>query len=57
MKAPEITRTRIYLETMAEVLPKAGSKMILDDSVRGMLPVLPLQMGSQTGTGKAMEIR
>jgi membrane protease subunit HflK len=57
LKAPEITRARIYLETMAEVLPKAGSKMILDDSLRSLLPVLPLQMGSQSGNGKALEIR
>jgi membrane protease subunit HflK len=57
LKAPEITRARIYLETMAEVLPKAGSKMILDDSLRSLLPVLPLQMGSQSGNAKALEIR
>lgn len=57
LKAPEITRTRIYLETMAEVLPKAGSKMIIDDSLSSLLPVLPLQMGSHSATGKAMEIR
>ena len=57
LKAPEITRARIYLETMAEVLPKAGSKMILDDSLRSLLPLLPLQMGSQSGNGKPLEIR
>jgi len=30
VKAPEVTRTRIYLETMAEVLPKLGNKIITD---------------------------
>ena len=29
-KAPEVTRTRLYLETLAEVLPKTGRKLIVD---------------------------
>ena len=41
-KAPEITRTRLYLETMGEVLPKMGPMMIIDDSMRQLLPILPL---------------
>jgi membrane protease subunit HflK len=41
-KAPEITRTRLYLETMGEVIPQMGPKIIIDDSVRQMLPILPL---------------
>jgi membrane protease subunit HflK len=41
-KAPEITRTRLYLETMGEVIPQMGQKIIIDDSVRQMLPILPL---------------
>jgi membrane protease subunit HflK len=44
-KAPEITRTRLYLETMADVLPQVGNKIIIDDSMRQLLPILPL--GSQ----------
>jgi hypothetical protein len=31
--------------------------MIIDDSLSSLLPVLPLQMGSHSATGKAMEIR
>src|SRR6185295_10768416 len=42
IKSPEITRTRIYLETMAEVLPQAGQKFIVDESLRQPLPILPL---------------
>jgi membrane protease subunit HflK len=41
-KAPEVTRTRIYLETMAEVVPKTGRRVVVDDKVRGMLPLLNL---------------
>lgn len=42
LKAPEITRTRLYLETMGEILPGSGQKIIVDDSLRQLLPILPL---------------
>jgi modulator of FtsH protease HflK len=42
VKAPDITRTRLYLETMEDVLPETGPKIIVDDSLRQLLPVLPL---------------
>ena len=42
IKAPEITRTRLYLETMGDVLPAVGEKIIIDDSMKNMLPILPL---------------
>jgi membrane protease subunit HflK len=41
-KAPDITRTRIYLETMGEVIPQLGQKIIIDESMRQLLPILPL---------------
>ena len=41
-KAPEITRSRLYLETMGEVIPQLGQKIIIDDSMRQLLPILPL---------------
>lgn len=40
--APEVTRQRLYLETMSEVLPKLGNKVILDESASNVLPFLPL---------------
>jgi len=40
--AKEVTRQRLYLETMAEVLPKAGRKYIVDPSQGGILPLLRL---------------
>jgi membrane protease subunit HflK len=42
IKAPEITRTRLYLETMGDVLPATGNKIIIDDAMRNLLPILPL---------------
>ncbi|HEY5282626.1 MAG TPA: FtsH protease activity modulator HflK [Polyangia bacterium] len=41
-KAPEVTRSRIYLETMAAVLPSAGKKLIFDEKAKGILPMFPL---------------
>jgi len=41
-KAPDVTRRRIYLETMGALLPKLGRKVIVDDKVRGLLPLLNL---------------
>jgi len=45
-KAPEVTRTRIYLETLTAVLPAAGKKLIFDDKAKGILPLFPLGGGS-----------
>jgi len=42
-KAPDVTRRRIYLETMGAILPKVGRKLILDESARGILPLLQLE--------------
>lgn len=41
VKAPAVTRARIYLETLGEVLPRAHQQIIVDDSVREILPLLP----------------
>jgi membrane protease subunit HflK len=45
-KAPEVTRTRIYLETMSAVLPAAGKKLIFDEKAKGILPMFPLGSGA-----------
>lgn len=42
-KAPEVTRQRLFLETMTEVLPKTGRRIIVDDKVQSILPLLQLQ--------------
>jgi membrane protease subunit HflK len=40
--APEVTRRRIYLETLGEILPKAGRKLVLDDQLEGLMPLFSL---------------
>ncbi len=40
--APEITRRRLYLETMSEILPKLGKTIIIDEATKGLLPLLNL---------------
>jgi membrane protease subunit HflK len=50
-KAPEVTRKRLYLETMAEVLPKVKNKVIVGEEVKGMLPLLNLN-GAANGGAK-----
>jgi membrane protease subunit HflK len=42
-KAPEVTRKRLYLEALGEIVPKAGRKVIVDEDARGVLPLLQLQ--------------
>lgn len=44
-KAPDVTKRRIYLETMQEVLPAIRSKIVIDESARSVLPLL--QLGEQ----------
>ena len=48
-KAPEVTRRRLYLETMAEVLPKVKNKVIVSDEVKGLLPLLNVNALSAAG--------
>jgi len=40
--APEITRRRLYLETMSEILPNLGKTVIIDEETKGLLPLLNL---------------
>ena len=53
--APEVTRQRIYLETMARVLPRVGGKVFLDKNAQGILPLLPLNsLGGAIAGGPAV---
>lgn len=42
-KAPEVTKKRIYLETMGEVLPFVPGKIILDEKASSFLPLMNLR--------------
>jgi len=45
VKAQEVTKRRIYLETMEEIIPKLGSKIITDGKGNSVLPLLQMQFG------------
>jgi len=47
IKAPEVTKRRIYLETMSIVIPKLGNKIITDDEGNSVLPLLQMQMNQK----------
>lgn len=54
-KAPDITRKRIYLETMEEIYPNL-EKFIMGNKTGGVLPILPLgknQLFPLTSLGKS----
>lgn len=39
----DVTRRRLYLETLQEILPKVNKKFIVDDQQKGWLPIMRLQ--------------
>ena len=41
-RAKDVTRRRIYMETMAKILPKIKQKYIIDENENGILRLLPL---------------
>lgn len=43
IKAPEVTKQRIYLETMERVLPRIGNKIIVDEKGNNVLPLLNIE--------------
>ena len=47
VKAPVVTRRRIYIETLQEVMPSVRSKIVVDERTRSILPFLNLD--SQKG--------
>jgi membrane protease subunit HflK len=47
LKAPEVTKQRIYQETMQEILSKVGKKIISDEKAGNILPIYDLNKGVQ----------
>ena len=41
--APQVTRQRMYLETMQKILPQLGGKLYLDKDADSVMPLLPLE--------------
>jgi membrane protease subunit HflK len=46
--APDVTRQRMYLETMQTVLPQVETIYVMDESQQGPLPLLNLRKNNQT---------
>lgn len=49
LQAPEVTRKRLYLETMGDVLAPVRRKVIVDESASHLLPLLHLGAGETGG--------
>lgn len=52
VRAPEVTRQRIHLETLAEVLPRTGKKLIVSDDLSTLLPLLDLSEVAGAGAAR-----
>ena len=42
-RAKEVTRQRLYLETLNKILPRVGKKLIVDENIKGLIPLLDLK--------------
>ena len=42
LKAPDVTKRRLYLETLQSVLPDVKNKVVVDEEMKGLLPLLNL---------------
>lgn len=47
IKAPEVTKRRLYLETMGAVIPNLGKKIVIDSDAQQILPLLQLNEETQ----------
>jgi membrane protease subunit HflK len=47
-KAENVTRRRLYLEAIQEVLPKIKTKYVIDSQQKNFLPLLNLQQTKET---------
>ncbi|MCE9609931.1 MAG: FtsH protease activity modulator HflK [Chthoniobacter sp.] len=47
LKSPDVTRQRLYLETMQEVLPQLSRKIVLDEKAGQIFPLLQLDQKSK----------
>jgi membrane protease subunit HflK len=50
--SPNVTRQRLYLETMQRILPQVGGKVFLDKDLNGLVPLLPLEGLLKTGPNR-----
>lgn len=51
LQAPEVTRSRLYLETINEVLPNIGQVLVVQDGQVGPLPLLDVNRNATRAGG------
>lgn len=58
-RAPQVTRPRMYLETMQKILPRLGGKLFLDNDAQGVMPLLPMEslQGILSGGERKREVQ
>ena len=49
-QSPNVTRQRLYLETMQRILPQVGRKVFVAEGANGVLPLLSLDGGARSVT-------
>jgi membrane protease subunit HflK len=49
--APDITKKRLYLEQMQKIYSRAKKATIVDESIKGLIPIF----GSAPGKGQTLE--
>lgn len=45
--APDVTRQRLYIEAMQDVLGNSGPKIVVDADLKGLVPLLQLDVGAR----------
>ena len=53
ISAPEVTKRRLYLETLTRVLPELGNKVITDTDGQNVLPLMQMQMNKSGFTNSS----
>lgn len=51
IKAPEVTKKRLYLETMSRIMPRIGNKVVVDEQGNNLLPLLQLNAQNNSNRG------
>jgi modulator of FtsH protease HflK len=56
-QAPQVTRSRLYLEALSEVLPDIGQVLVVQDGQMGPLPLLEMNGGQRRQVGGSAQNR
>lgn len=53
VNAPQVTKRRLYLETLSRILPELGNKVITDSEGQNVLPLMQMQMNKSGFTNSS----